>query len=378
MTRSSLARSLTFVLCVGVPASGMGQQNRRWTLDEIVRIEGSEVGGPALSDVYAIAVAEDGTVFVAQARDGRVLVFDHGGRHVRSFGRRGDGPGEFQRMNTIGICDGAVWITDLRAQRLSWFDREGNHVGSTPIVNAAHAVALSKQTVLTIERAGMDEARAIVRRDNGFEERLGPSFSTAGRFISIPFGQGLITRVSPAASHHIFLSKCNAPILRVERPIHSGSGPATFSVTWLSAEGRTLRSATVTYRPNRIDRRRKDAIAAEIFAELTGPAASGRMLFQSPREARQTIRNSLDQLPAYYPPISQGLLGDDGTLWLRREDLGTPLIDWIALSETGALLGEVRLPRAANIVAADEQSIWVVLENDLGVPRIVRYRLIRA
>ncbi|ACA15895.1 NHL repeat containing protein [Methylobacterium sp. 4-46] len=67
-----------------------------------------------------------GRLFVPEAGTHRVSVFDLDGAHVRAFGRRGAGPGEFDSPEAAKVSpDGRLFVTDLRNDRLQVFDPEG-------------------------------------------------------------------------------------------------------------------------------------------------------------------------------------------------------------------------------------------------------------
>lgn len=55
----------------------------------------------------------------------QVVEVDLQGRPVRHFGRRGEGPGEFNFPYYLAVAGGKVWVSDPGNQRLSVFDRSG-------------------------------------------------------------------------------------------------------------------------------------------------------------------------------------------------------------------------------------------------------------
>lgn len=67
-------------------------------------------------------------VFIADAGNDRILVFDAAGRFVRSFGKKGQGPGEFNRPT--GIClmqDSRLAVADYGNNRIQFFTFEGDY-----------------------------------------------------------------------------------------------------------------------------------------------------------------------------------------------------------------------------------------------------------
>lgn len=49
--------------------------------------------------IVSVARGEEGNLVVADAGWGEIRVFDSGGEHVRTIGREGEGPGEFQSLS---------------------------------------------------------------------------------------------------------------------------------------------------------------------------------------------------------------------------------------------------------------------------------------
>lgn len=87
---------------------------------------GSPGKGPAeLAQSLSVAADANGTVYVADADNQRVQVFDGEGHWLRSWGRSGNGLGEFQSPVDVRLAsDGTVWVLD-RSGRLQSFNGTG-------------------------------------------------------------------------------------------------------------------------------------------------------------------------------------------------------------------------------------------------------------
>lgn len=86
-------------------------------------------GGPGTApgqfrDPTGLFVA-DGEVFVADARNGRVQVFDEDGGFRRSFGAPGDKLGELGRPMGLAIAGDEIYVTEYWNDRLQVFGRDG-------------------------------------------------------------------------------------------------------------------------------------------------------------------------------------------------------------------------------------------------------------
>ena len=82
------------------------------------------------NECVALAVAGDGSVFLAQQRAHTVHKFDRSGRLVRSFGRQGQGPGDFRFPQYLSILDHRFLVVGEQAEsrRISLFDLDGRFV----------------------------------------------------------------------------------------------------------------------------------------------------------------------------------------------------------------------------------------------------------
>lgn len=80
-----------------------------------------------------VAIAENGDIYVTQGHGGkgenRVLRFDRNGNHLKSWGRRGSGPGEFDVPHAVTIdANGLVYVADRGNKRVQIFDANGAFV----------------------------------------------------------------------------------------------------------------------------------------------------------------------------------------------------------------------------------------------------------
>jgi len=103
-------------------------------LEEDLSISGDTTEGDSLfSQIRSIAVDNAGNIYVLDWKDNHVLAFDKMGRHLRTFGRAGQGPGEFVTPLTMGLApDGEIVIEDYRSH-LVYFTPEGEFIRNLPL-----------------------------------------------------------------------------------------------------------------------------------------------------------------------------------------------------------------------------------------------------
>jgi len=80
----------------------------------------------ALTEVLAARTTGSGELLIAESRARELRYFDASGRHLRTVGGAGEGPGEFSGLSTLaGMAGDTVWIWDARAQRMTSFGPGG-------------------------------------------------------------------------------------------------------------------------------------------------------------------------------------------------------------------------------------------------------------
>lgn len=83
------------------------------------------------SRVRDVEVDKTGRIYALDSKEANVKVFDQDGNYIRTIGRKGQGPGEFQIPNDIYIDDkDKLYISDVENDRLSVFNEHGDFVDS--------------------------------------------------------------------------------------------------------------------------------------------------------------------------------------------------------------------------------------------------------
>jgi hypothetical protein len=67
----------------------------------------------------------------------------------------------------------------------------------------------------------------------------------------------------------------------------------------------------------------------------------------------------------------------DGSVWIRRSEIGGEAVRWILLSANGEPQGVIELPRAARVLWSRSDTLWAAIPDELDVPWLVRYRINR-
>ena len=99
--------------------------------DEPIFRVGNDEGDEAqwFSTIRGVGRLSDGSVAVIDDASAEIRIFDAGGRHLRSMGRHGEGPGEFRNAWKLWVLPGdTLWAGDYNPWRYNVFTSGGKWV----------------------------------------------------------------------------------------------------------------------------------------------------------------------------------------------------------------------------------------------------------
>ena len=356
------------------------------TLTEELRIGSVDDPDAGFSQIGGVTIGPDGSLYVIEQQDNEVRVYDAQGTLVRRFGRQGEGPGEFLFPSQLGVVGDTLWVTDLRLQRLSLFTTSGEFLKSfspppTPLTLASNinamltvgglrsdgtlgsgwSVAIPRdppQDTVMIPIVRMDTTGAIIDtiRLQPWAFPARQTIDLGGRPLPVPGETSPMPLYVDAADDGVFV---------VHREVASNADEGTIRVERFDVDGDTQWVRELRYRP----RPYNDAVIDSMISRYRGMY---QMMGVDLDAAQARVREAM-KLPPFQPPISAAYSGQDGTLWLRREDDGGPMWRWVVLGADGAPLGALTLPRNALVRWPDARKPWFSEADDMDVPWLVRY-----
>ena len=159
----------------------MGQEALKISPDgKILMVLGKEgvAGSPpeAFDRPTSVAVAPNGDVFVSDGHapnkynTARIVKFSKNGRFIKSWGRVGSAPGEFDEPHDIyiGGSRGWVYVADRKNNRIQIFDQEGNFIADWKQFGQPSSVFVGKDDTIYVgasfpdPSAKKNELRGIV------------------------------------------------------------------------------------------------------------------------------------------------------------------------------------------------------------------------
>ena len=342
-----------------------GRQPWRILEDPVLSL-GAVEGDPAqsfdrLSGVYLLG--ED-RIAVLDNGASQVRFFDPAGAWLFTFGRPGEGPGEFQELTFLGLQADSLWLLDGRQLRMTVLDPETGafRVARMQVDNAAlgpvgllpdGSAVLAAD--LAFSAAIMEDPSPGLQRFSAAYVRLDRSGTLEDTVLVAPGSERILTYGAETVEmlRPLIARSVSHAVLGDE--IIQGS-QADYEIRAYSGDG-TLRSVTRRsgFEPG-IDERAYDAAVEQRVLMAPEPARPGlRALYRGqPR-------------PPAAPAYTSFLVDTEGCLWVRDFSYDGGASSWSVFDAEGVWLGTMTFPdrfRPTQIVEDRVVGIWL---DDLDV-----------
>ena len=330
------------------------------------------------SSVRGVGRLSDGSVAVADRTSAEVRIFAPDGSHLRSMGRHGEGPGEFQDPFVLWVLPGdTIWVGDYRPYRYVVFTAEGEWVRNValdpiyPNPSRGGGVLDNGVSVNSIERR--PRSRDFTEPDTVVAEVHDRDGKRVGVLSRLPTRR--LGRAADTEAYNYYIGVLFDPVVRVdarERTI-ALAHTATPEVRLLD-EAFTLRSIVRWHVPD------QQVTAGDVRVwreEYVRRRTSGRNIWDDDYDGPMISpqRPVADVMPA----ISTLQIGRDGRLWVwpyRRP--GTDPIRAMAFSPDGEFLCHLERPgEGANFSIHEFGADYAlgVSASDLGIETVVVHAL---
>ena len=340
--------------------------------------------------ISSIAVNDRWDLHVLDGQAQHVRVFDSAGAYVETLGGRGEGPGEFGYAEAIALLsDGRLVVRDSRNNRISVFgpgpgqtDQWGFDAGNSGSNYPLHTDMRDRTHLNTRDLSRTDWARHII--------------------VIGPDGTHLDTLPEPS-------SPVERPMLTAEHTAEWGTGSASAHVPFSPVFQWTVHPSGhfITGLPSeyRINVPHDDGVLRIERTTTPAPIHDAERT-QARERVERSMRNTDPDwswdgppIPKHKPFYRQLLAGRDGRIWVTLvteghrvenedhdpEDPDSDPVTWVeplrydVFEPDGAYLGVVVPPEDfwpyTNPVF-DGDHVWAVTRDELGVQRVVRYRIV--
>jgi hypothetical protein len=94
-----------------------------------------EVGGEVFANISEMEADDQETLYVVDHKNFKIFIIDKNGKLISSFGRRGEGPGEFKQLESCFLVNDQLVFPDRSANKIHYFSKEGKFLKSVVIPN---------------------------------------------------------------------------------------------------------------------------------------------------------------------------------------------------------------------------------------------------
>ena len=347
------------------PALSAGQQTCV-DRDLLYRLDGDDL---VWSDVRAVS-ANDSLLVVLTGSYPAIHLFELAdGAHLRSWGRSGEGPGEFQSATGVALVGRHVYALGADQVRLSIFEFTGDLLRTVRLRDFGLSSYRPRRlelaegdTVLFEGFVPMANERIIIAR----------SFGAGGNEDSVRRDSVI---VYPQRTTNLRLTAPGAPGLTLSHPYSPTpqwtpvSGGVAFwrgpdpevRILGFDGEQRSVVSLALDDRFEVTEEDREYWLQNEIPQEIFGQ----RGVFDPLRDvARRTV-----DFPRYHPTMFDLLRGSDELLWVRRTPGGRDQV-WDVVDAQGQPASRVALAPDQALMAAIPDHLVLKVTDALGVESV--------
>lgn len=372
------------VLLTACTRDGGATRAERRRLVPSLRIGSENAGAEYMFTEIRQVVASDSEVFVLPAETPEIRVFDMQGRHRRTIGRRGSGPGEFDAVTAIGLFGDTLWTLDSNLRRVTRFSSSGELLTTSRLASMSPEVGSHGKFYFFYPMAMLKDGSPV-----GFGGTTGRALA-AGEVVALPLlrlpsgtvaadtigwvpignehlilrsSKGIMYRAQPFADAPLTAyDPWNGRVLVVERYTARAAGDAAVRVTSLGMHGDTLWSTTLPYTARRLDARVVDSVRAHLTRVLAPRFPAGEI-------DRQLF------VPSFRTPVTDMLAGADGSVWIGW-DTPERATRFTVLAADGRVSFAVDGPQGIHLVWADGGVAWGQVFDADDVPSLVRFRIV--
>ncbi len=337
----------------------------------------------SLFQVQGALRLEDGRIALANAGSGEIRIYDSQGGFAGSYGRKGEGPGEFQRPGLVGILEGdTLVIVDSQLRRISLIHPDEGFVGSTRLSDDLGGGGFPQGMFddggivmgggfYWSSDGGVELSSGFSRRPTSYRSagRDGEMVTDFGEFPGSEFFMQVQSQSGGAISMRARLIPFGKYAMQAVGPdlFYVGSGDS-WEVKAFDTAGELRRIYRVAVDPLRVGASDLEAAIEEEIADAADPARAPE------------IRAEYEEMPVpQFMPAFAGLEADAlGFLWVERyRRPGDDLPRYEILDPHGSWVGRATLPPGSDVLEIGPDYLLVLQRDELEVEYVRLFDLTR-
>jgi hypothetical protein len=306
----------------------------------------------AFSGLQHVQVDEQEYIYAADWKETLIKVYDKNGKHVRSFGRKGQGPGEIGLPSYLGIFQGnKIVINDQANGKFIIYSRDGELLKE---------ISMGKNRSLTRFKADSEGcfyaiSRTFDQAKTTFElKKFSPAFDPLATFASFE-----VVMTPPVV--HAFSPAIFVQITRDENIVWFD--PLKYELTLMNREGKALRRIIKDFDPVKITEAHEKRLIQQTWGDRGIPPGISF------------------EVPKHFPPVRSFYVDDEDRIYVRTYDYinkgGDQLDRYDVFDPEGRYIAKFYHPRAETIQVIRKNKVYARVEEEVeGIDLLRKYSLI--
>jgi hypothetical protein len=304
-----------------------------------------------------IAVDDQGNIFAADMGNFRIQKYDKAGKYLRSIGRKGQGPGEFQYPSMICFDnEGNLWVSDLPTRGLKVFSPDGSYKKSVLLMTFIQpSFYVSKEDFIF----GMEQSYMAPKGPRIAIVKLNPDGSSAETLAQF---QGELKPNQPAYALHTYTNFI--VLCRLNPTAFCYGFSADYKIFVADGRGKTSFVIEKEENPQSITGKEKESILKK---GMMGGVARAKI---------EKIEDAA-VFPPHRPYFGKILADDAGRIYVTKRPSvldQSKVQEFDVFSKDGIYLYRAKLPFIPEIIKAG--FIYEIRKNEeTGDIKIIRHKI---
>jgi hypothetical protein len=299
--------------------------------------------------IRSVQVDAAGNIYVLDDKIGLVKVYDPDGRHLRTIGKKGQGPGELQNPSVMTMTlDGHLCFLDISNNRVSIFSLEGACLKEIPLAQWRPFSYLP-------DSRGFGYGDALDFR-GGVADILAKLDAKLNKIAVI----ATVTIVSNPSDRMVPIEmfRVTYRVDREDQVIWASTGEYELNV--VGPNGQPVKKIVRDFDKNGYSKAEQDRLIKERFQGQNPPAGAEPFF------------------PPHHPVLYNFILDDEGRIFVRtteRDGQGRFFYD--VFDKEGRYFARFALPEEEILAVVKKGKAYgAIRENKDGIPQVKRYALI--
>ena len=299
--------------------------------------------------IRAVQVGAGGEIFVLDGKIGRIKIYGPDGRHLRTIGKKGQGPGELQSPSRMTMtAEGNLCFLDSGNNRISIYTPEGTCLKETPFTGwrpirfVPDSRGLGYGDILDFQGGVKD---VLLKFDPKLDK-----IATIATLVIVDNPSESMTSVE--------MFRLTYQVDQEDRVVWASTG--AYELNIVDADGKLVKQILREYEKKPYSRADKDRMIKEYF-DGQAPPAGFKPLFAP-----------------HKPVLHYFILDDEGRFYVRtyeKDERGWFFYD--IFDREGRCFTRLSLPESELLwVVKKGKAYTYIEENEAGIPQVKRYAVV--